>query len=493
MANGNSLFGESQALEPEEQRVLELLAQQRQQAASGPPAPPKVSKVRRAFGAIGDALTARGAVLAGGSAPALGGFARVLESRQQQYRIDLASHQEAQQQLQDDVVRAKIDMEEASMKRRLDEEAAIRAGKRQDEFIRARQEDQDKRLAGRQQDDDERDAAIALGKTKIDEVGKIIDSLTEAGIPDNIIPDIDPRLLTIGDIVDLKLRAQQLITGKEPPSAAERIKAQEEEVQKALPGARVTSIAFTGKDGTPNARFAKDPLTELTAPEQRLLANAGVNPFDEEGNPRDKAGLFAQYSAIKKAEEEQKSALRDARLNAAIKGKGGEVRGTVRMKIAENMDILQDAMITKRLLEGLGGAPGGPVSGVIPPNLRYAMVSLFLGPEVGNKNRQVSIKLTRIKNVILKIRSGAAVTEPEEIRQLPELPNITDLKGTMLAKLDEMIDHQQRFIGIIKQAHGLEDADVSFVGNVQSGTMILPGQLEPDDIVIFGGTDDAQP
>jgi len=475
--------GETPEADPSESLIDDLL--EKMDVGEKPEPPPKIGRGRRIIGSIGDALTAMAAVRAGGTPPARGAFASQLLRQQEEFRIASAQFKQQQADLNNEILLFKARMAEADEARIQREQADISKTERADVLLRERAVEADKRIAARQLEDDERDAEIALNKWKDQKIFELSRIAADAGLPGDILKGIDPRKLSRPDLIDLSLQINSQITGK-AITQADRIKAQVDAAKEADPALDLSGVRFSGKDGVANASFAFSQLERLSPADRGRAIEAGIDVFNPDGTARSAAEIIDDVTAIKKSELEVKGKERDARLRILLR-RSNLPGGTVGMKIVEHVDMLQNAEVALSRLTGTGDSPGGPIAGRIPPAIRYMTVQVFYGKKAVDLNRDITIRVNRIFNIVAKIRSGAAVTLPEEIRLQPELVKMVDTKQTMIKKLELLIEFEKRFIRNMEKVHNLLPTDIDFLGDRLSTSVFIPTQGESGDLVIFGG------
>ena len=461
---------------PDADIVQELLAQLGASVETSRPTPPRApSIVQRIAGGLGDALSAKGAVLGGGQAPVEGAFARGQIREQEQFRTASSQFAKRKADLDSEILRLKTKIELDEQERNRRETFELQKIDRQDELVKSRQKE-----------DDERDATIAMDVWKRNKIFELSRDVAEAGISESIIPNRAPSSFTLAEIIDFSLSIKEATTGK-ATTAADRIKAQKAAAKEAAPGMVPSRVTFSGKDGQPNVIFARDPLQFLAQSDRTLALNAGIPIFDNESNPRSAKEILGDIATVKKTDLDAKRAVRDARL-AVLAKRSGIPRGTVGMKLTEHITMLQNAEILLGLLTGHPSeAPGGPAAGRLPAGIRHALTDRFISADAGARSREVTERMQNMFNVVAKIRSGAAVTLPEEIRLAPELALITDFKKDQVSKIRRSIEFEKRFIRNLQKTFKITDSDIEFLSEELLGATFISTETEAGDITIFGG------
>jgi hypothetical protein len=458
------LASNAQQQDPERDLVSELLSSI--QPPEEPGAPKKPGLARRIFGTLGDALVAAG----GGPSP--GPFTSTLLRRQEEYRLAYGRYVDERRELANDVALFRAKIAQADEDRRVADISKLSAEGRQNKALSDRQAEQDRRIAARQEQDDQRNAAQKEAEWK----RKVAIDLATQGI--NVG---DPSRMTVPELID-RIAA---VGGKEL-TPQERLAKQEEAALAVDPDMKRQRITFTGADGKANSVFALRPEVFLSSSAMAAAERVGVPIFDAEGNVRSRSDISADVTATRAEEREQIMAARSARLSKIVNEERG-LSGTLENKLIEQLGLLQDAQGTLTLLTGTTARPGGPIANWVPDNLRYTFLEVFGQGRSAEINREVTIKINKIFNVVAKIRSGAAVTKPEELRLRPELPVMSDTNKTMKTKLRLLIEDLTQSISLIQSNEKLEPGDIQSVADGLADPQFIPTELESGDLLILGG------
>jgi hypothetical protein len=447
------------------------------------PEPSRPSPANVILGSLADALNARATVMAGGAPPQEGSFSREQRMRREAFEAQMDTWRQQQTEMANELTKFKVRALEQERDAAVREAAAQRGAVLTDHLLRKRDRENDERTADRMAEDDHRDAAIATQRWKRDTLMQLKKDAMAGGIDPTMIPS-DPSKLTEEDIIGLG-ELVGAATGQ--PSNVQRMQSQIESARAVDPKMRPSAVRFTGEGGVANVEMRLDPTETLTDTDRRQAMNAGIIVYDEDGNPRPAKDVHNDISAAKLAEREQRDLERKARLDRQANPK---ISGTVGMKIAENLDMAKKARAALAMLGDDGFAPGGPVSGRLNAEARYQIASLRYGQAEATKLREFDARLQNVFNVEQKIRSGAAVTQPEEIRNRYELPTITNTRGTMVARLKLVAEFHEDLVRQIQRVFKLTDDDVKYLGDALDAPEIVQTPLREDDIVIFGGDGD---
>jgi len=196
----------------------------------------------------------------------------------------------------------------------------------------------------------------------------------------------------------------------------------------------------TGEKYTARPQLTQADLIALRGDQQAMA--------DERRNAAADARLEKTLAAQNERDERSRAAA-DARLERtlAAKGSGGSGHGATppggKILPAGQLESLSDAaQIIKTLEEAQGIAPKvntGAVSG------RLQSAGQYLGTSGENFN-QFKQKLATANNIMLKLRSGAAVTESEYNRFLQEMPTANDDEKIRDTKLANAINYARELL-----------------------------------------------
>ncbi len=142
---------------------------------------------------------------------------------------------------------------------------------------------------------------------------------------------------------------------------------------------------------------------------------------------------------------------------AGMRGGGGKgLSPAQETALAEMLTLDRDAQEIERLY---GAAKGmlGPIQG------RGRELARGQGIEVNKDFNQLAVSVARFKNKLLKIRSGAAVTDNEMRRIAQELPNVTDSPQDFEIKLQQALGDIRAAIEIFEQTAGTGSGQTTVV------------------------------
>lgn len=432
------------SLAPEQQVLANLFASLEQDPA---PSPPKMSVARGIAGALSDALYVRARVLAGG-APTIGPFAAQQMQGQRDFEERQALYGQQQRDLRNKIrfIQAQNNLEQLQSIRD-DEREAVRD---RDEF----EYEQRQRLKAEQ--------TKADYERQIDERTWIIRRAADMARFGVLPPGTDITKLTMNDIV----RMEGLVANGQDDAIANLVAT----VQKIDPDMQLVSVTPTA-DGRLLPQFGRrQPAASkpMSAAQRISIFRSGVLPTHPDGTPKTDPELEEEFAAVQKAEMERKAKDREIKLNKPT-GRGAF---TVKDKMVEQVKMLLDAEEVLSILEAYPEGIGGPGLGYVPQWL------------ASEGRQKLEPPMTRLRNIEYKLRSGAAVTAPEEARMIGEFPQMSDTQSFKLSKTKDLVKSIGAMIAGSKTAHGLSDEDVQSIYDSMKNAGFVPSPPEEGDVVI---------